>query len=79
MTDPTGGRAFPNDGAWANNVPEGGMSLRDYFAAAALTGGMGRVSMKEIFGNASAMVGFARDCFAVADAMLQERNKTNGA
>ena len=27
-----GGRAFPNDGQWANGIPEGGMSLRAYIA-----------------------------------------------
>jgi hypothetical protein len=33
MTDQQdGGSAFPNDGAWANGHPEGGMSLRDWFA-----------------------------------------------
>jgi len=30
--------AFPNSGAHANGYPEGGMTLRDYFAASALQG-----------------------------------------
>lgn len=37
MTDKTdnSGSAFPNDGAWANGVPEPGLTKREYFAGQA--------------------------------------------
>jgi hypothetical protein len=38
MSKDTGGCAFPNDGSWANGYPEGGMTIRDYFAGKILTG-----------------------------------------
>lgn len=36
MNDPRYISAFPNDGSHANGFHEGGMTLRDYFAAQAL-------------------------------------------
>jgi hypothetical protein len=66
-----GARAFPNE--W--NAQEG-MSLRDYFAAAALQGwaanGQVKVEMKDggPFGFTAAW------CYVLADAMLAEREKT---
>jgi len=56
-----GGGAFPHRGEW-------GMSLRDYFAAAALQGivaynGFGGVDMS------------ASEAYRLADAMLKERQK----
>lgn len=70
-----GGRAFPNDGAWANNNPEGGMSLRDWFAAAALpqlilTAGNTKESMWPV-----TVPEVAQKAYQFADAMLIERAK----
>jgi hypothetical protein len=72
----TGGPAFPHTveykGADCGGVvPHGGMSLRDYFAANALQGLMGRV-----WGNQPAEELFsiwAKSAYAVADAMLKAR------
>lgn len=50
-----------------------GMTLRDYFAAAALTGLMASPTTSV---SASARV-LAQDAYAQADAMLTERNKKN--
>lgn len=48
----------------------GGMSLRDYFAAAA----MGQMSRWHGLNHGSHQ-DIARDCYAFADAMLKEREK----
>ena len=48
----------------------GGMSLRDYFAAAALTGMIACPSMSD-----STREGYAIAAFEYADAMLKEREK----
>lgn len=59
--------AFP-EGAGAGDSQRG-MTLRDYFAAAALTGlSGGRVNVSEI-------EDYAEMSYRVADAMLQERAK----
>jgi hypothetical protein len=67
-----GGQAFPRavqfDDAFINGH---GMTLRDYFAAAALQGLMGRV-----WGEAPAQELFkiwVKSSYAIADAMLRER------
>jgi hypothetical protein len=67
----------PNDGGPASPVDiscyDGdrsrlyGMSLRDYFAAAALQGLMARIVYEP------ACAGTAADCYAFADAMLAQR------
>jgi hypothetical protein len=79
MSKDTGGSAFPNDGAWANGHPEGGMTLRDYFAANAILA----VCMKQRAGDARTDEGdterYARLAYAVADAMLAERAKDGAA
>jgi hypothetical protein len=49
------------------------MSLRDYFAAAALTGFCGNTDLDTREEKAAA---FANDAYAFADAMLAERLKT---
>lgn len=73
-----GGAAFPQSGfeRWA---PEGGMSLRDYFAAKALQGQMDR---EKYFGKTVREQGFqkyaahlAETSYQLADAMLAERAK----
>lgn len=65
-----GGPAFPR----GIEVGEGGMRLRDYFAAAALTGVLSNLSeMRSEVVNDQAR--FARDCYRMADAMIAERRK----
>jgi len=66
-----GGTAFPC------NSPDGiesykGMSLRDYFAGQALAGLCANTNSNPDSKNALA---FAKDAFALADAMLAEREK----
>lgn len=78
-----GGRAFPlsrEQEGWF----EGGMTLRDYFAAQALAGGMARTTVPEY--ELRAMFGPTRTCitrdeiaaadaYRIADAMLAERSR----
>lgn len=68
MSEPTdGGPAFPvcydKDHHW------GGMSLRDYFAAAALTGLLAHPN------QSTDVPAFAKAAYHFADAMLKEREK----
>jgi hypothetical protein len=67
-----GGPAFPNFQFTENGkveiCPQGGMSLRDYFAAQALAGMLTR---KESDGWTNREV--AGDCYSYADAMLAAR------
>ena len=99
-TKPDGGPAFPlpvvydqhNGSITVEEVIGGngksGLSMRDYFAAAALTGVLGHQdaiskgcvqAVTENVGTGKPVVGFteilARACFAYADAMIAERNK----
>ena len=65
-----GGAAFPQSGyeQWA---PEGGMTLRDYFAAKAMQG------MIASYGYLRSEVDFmAESAYDCADAMLKERCKS---
>ena len=70
----TGGPAFPQHGfdpVAERFTSQGGMTLRDYFAAKALAGllacGIQPQSGPDMY---------ARDAYAVADAMIQERSRT---
>lgn len=54
-----------------NIEPWNGMSLRDYFAAAALTGLLGQYQRVDFFGP------IAADAYACADAMLAKREEAN--
>ena len=85
MTDrDDGGYAFPAmhsiDGNW-NTSPRSeycGMSLRDYFAAKALPGVMAFKTELTKAGSTdhdASAAGHARLCYAIADAMLEERKK----
>lgn len=67
-----GGAAFPesNSGGWA---VIGGMSLRDYFAAQALTGLMGDSGLRPK--SEDEFLHMAKRLYQVADAMLRERAK----
>lgn len=74
-----GGPAFPQQefqkiGDVAEGKSVGGMSLRDYFAAAALQGALaGRnAAIKTAIENAGEV---SKQCFLLADAMLKEREK----
>jgi len=77
-----GGPAFPGTQTWvaypAENgakefhAPMNGMSLRDYFAAAALTG---RLANHRLTGPDDYNGELVQDCWAVADKMLAERSK----
>jgi hypothetical protein len=77
-----GGPAFPADPNWfdPSTVAEarriaGGMSLRDYFAAKALPGLMGR-DWSHMKGQDQAIIeAWARGAYAVADAMLAAREE----
>lgn len=69
----TGGSAFPTpDTPYPNGLVkqgEPGMTLRDYFAAAALQGLMAGSL------NTDDCDAIAKDCYLLADAMIQERSK----
>ena len=79
-----GGAAFPFATGWSTSDDGGvsgkatlvrelnhGMSLRDYFAAAALPGELSRHDPHAGLSFAA----IAGDCYAIADAMLAERDK----
>lgn len=80
MNIKNGGPAFPvNDPRWLQpeTVDEGkriasGMTMRDYFAAKALKIKAWSVRPYDTRSE------IAKDCYAMADAMLAEREKTNG-
>jgi hypothetical protein len=80
MTKPTGGPAFPRPkspkGEYTDSEVPGaqtGMTLRDYFAAKALPGLMGR-SWSPLTGD-ELVSQWAISAYALADAMLTERAK----
>ncbi|SRR5260221_1096826 len=67
---PDGGPAFPSHGTMGE-VAQQGMSLRDYFAAAALQGILGIYDQPNQLSEQ-----FAERCYRLADAMLAEREKS---
>ena len=81
MTTKTdGGSAFPQGkGAGYVWVSEGGMTLRDYFAAKAMQGiislGSNYAYTKEDMDSGTPSDAIARYSYQVADAMLKERNR----
>jgi hypothetical protein len=74
MSKDNGGPAFPE-----SDTAYGGMSLRDYFAAAALTGYRTAVFQWYISANGKFThpTQIAEWAYADADAMLAERNKND--
>ena len=69
----TGGPAFPNfqfNVGLNQMMEQDGMTLRDYFAAAALSMGEGVWEGK----GDDAFAEMAHTCYRIADAMLIERN-----
>lgn len=75
MSKPDGGRAFPCDGSWANGYPEGGMSLRDYFAAHAIIGVMRGYDCETIvmLPGQTPQQAMAAAAYQIADTMLAKR------
>lgn len=75
-TKPDGGPAFPEiDGM---GIARDGMALRDYFAAKALAGMMASPDLNFVDAVASTpatLIGIAKACYALSDAMLAERIK----
>lgn len=70
MDDKDGGPAFPREDYQASDAPgQRGMSLRDYFAGQFLT----TVKIHEGVSVSGDVI--ARNCYAMADAMLAERVK----
>jgi hypothetical protein len=69
----TGGPAFPvpmfSVGHAKYEAQKQGLDLRDYFAAKAMQANRSRDSQYETWDD------LARDAYAIADAMLKERNK----
>jgi len=71
MRNPDGGPAFPQNDAAVNRINnEAGMTLRDYFAAAAMNGLCGGVP-----GSHLVPPNAAKLAYDYADAMLVERDK----
>lgn len=80
--------AFPHDEKWgdgAHYLSRPGMTLRDYFAAAALTGMMGNSGLNNQLAEMADQEGvtveqlIADCCYAHADALLAERAKAGAA
>lgn len=74
----TGGPAFPiplqNGQSWRGMGPCDGMTLRDYFAAKAMTAVIADwLNSGDIFQDTEIADVIARDCYIVSDAMLKAR------
>lgn len=79
MIKDNGGSAFPMYSE-IGNLHATGMSLRDYFAAAALQGMVSNAALmnhKRENGRNIACFNYTNvaECYALADAMIAERNK----
>lgn len=70
--DTSGGPAFPAHENWRI---DSGMTLRDYFAAKVLNAHAMYFENAHSMGNAEHRQLLARDCYAMADAMIAERAK----
>lgn len=70
-----GGPAFPragnewDDSAWVEAPATNGATMRDYFAAAALTGSLAQGFRGRMYAD------IATQCYDMADAMLRARGK----
>jgi len=80
MTKDTGGQAFPVF-LPKTCVVDGGMTLRDYFSAAALAGIVSDKKMMEVVQQAADKQKIEENkvlsymCYSFADSMIEERNK----
>jgi len=71
-----GGPAFPNSKQVGDvQITEGGMTLRDYFAAKAL---QSIIIEEGVELDAKLKIRSARTAYGYAEAMLEERNKEQG-
>lgn len=59
-------------------IVTGGMSLRDYFAAAALTGLAGNLNTRDACPRCGALQYGAKQAYAIADAMIEARTENGG-
>ena len=79
MANNDGGPAFPSqqeqtpEGYW-NQTWSSGMSLRDWFAGMALP----NLVAKELEGITPTYIEIAQQAYLYADAMIKERDKTDG-
>ena len=64
-----GGPAYPQHIGHVRIGDQGGMTLRDYFAAAALTGFWAVIRPDQVWSN----VDVATTCYRMADAMLKAK------
>jgi hypothetical protein len=80
MSDDRNPSAFPHlnpnyDGNWNKKPQHGGMTLRDYFAAAALPSVMVLCARDTMIPGETIEEAFARKSLAIADAMLAARQE----
>ena len=64
-----GGPAFPRTGADGHTSPQSGMTMRDYFAAAALQGLLSSIEPNQLWCGEDVAV----TCYRTADTMLKAR------
>lgn len=75
MTKDNGGPAFPQNDAGVNRINNhDGMTLRDYFAAAALQGILAN-NASDVANPCMSPDDYAREAFLYADAMLKARGE----
>jgi hypothetical protein len=74
MSKNDGGPAFPTFSA-ISHCDEGGMTLRDYFAAKAMAAMIGTTKTPALFGLGGAESYCASAAYTMADAMIAERSK----
>ena len=79
-----GGPAFPNfktnaDTGCVEICPQGGMTLRDYFAAKAMVGMLSsdNIDARNLVANSVARSHLAQVGYAIADAMLKARKEAS--
>ena len=75
MTKDTGGPAFPTPRYERGDMYSLGMTLRDYFAAKAMQGLMGRDWSDFKVSDDELIAMWARSAYGVADAMLKARQQ----
>ena len=78
MTQNDGGPAFPRGASEVADIDPGaeGVSLRDYFAASAISGLISDVSRHGDGGYEGDADWIASEAYSIADAMIAERGET---